>query len=116
MGELLFAHVRVTKIWKISNYIWIYWLENWKKKQNVGLLITSERKYFVLSDFSAVFSSRNLKVLFLKLVNMDTEEPPRMKLNKEDLVSITLDYQAKFNNILDDLKKDISDLKIIYLG
>ena len=47
---------------------------------------------------------------------MDTEEPPRMKLNKEDLVSITLDYQAKFNNILDDLKKDISDLKIIYLG
>ena len=87
-----------------------------EKKQNVGLLITSERKYFVLSDFSAVFSSRNLKVLFLKLVNMDTEEPPRMKLNKEDLVSITLDYQAKFNNILDDLKKDISDLKIIYLG
>ena len=59
---------------------------------------------------------RNLKVLFLKLVDMDTEEPPRMKLNKEDLVSITLDYQAKFNNILDDLKKDISDLKIIYLG
>ena len=34
-----------------------------------------------------------------------------MKLNKEDLVRITLDYQGKFNNILDDLKKDISDLK-----
>ena len=34
-----------------------------------------------------------------------------MKLNKEDLVRITLDYQGKFNNILHDLKKDISDLK-----
>ena len=34
-----------------------------------------------------------------------------MKLNKEDLVRITLDCQGKFNNILDDLKKDISDLK-----
>ena len=34
-----------------------------------------------------------------------------MKLGKEDLVRITLDYQGKFNNILDDLKKDISDLK-----
>ena len=34
-----------------------------------------------------------------------------MKLNKEDLIRITLDYQGKFNNILDDLKKDISDLK-----
>ena len=34
-----------------------------------------------------------------------------MKLNKENLVRITLDYQGKFNNILDDLKKDISDLK-----
>ena len=36
-----------------------------------------------------------------------------MKLNKEDLIRITLDYQGKFNSIfiLDDLKKDISDLK-----
>ena len=34
-----------------------------------------------------------------------------MKLNKEDLVRITLYYQAKFNNILDNLKKVISDLK-----
>ena len=34
-----------------------------------------------------------------------------MKLNKEDLVRITLDYQGKFNNILDDLKKDTFDLK-----
>ena len=34
-----------------------------------------------------------------------------MKLSKEYLVSITLDYQEKSNNILDDLKKDISDLE-----
>ena len=63
-----------------------------EKKQNVGLLITSERKYFVLSDFSAVFSSRNLKVLFLKLVNMDTEEPSRIKLNKEQSDNIGLSH------------------------
>ena len=34
-----------------------------------------------------------------------------MKLNKEDLVRVILHYQGKFNNILNDLKKDISDLK-----
>ena len=34
-----------------------------------------------------------------------------MRLNKEDLVRITLDYQGKFNSILDDLKKDICGLK-----
>ena len=42
---------------------------------------------------------------------MGHNEASLMKLNKEDLVRITLDYQGKFNNILDDLKKDISDLK-----
>ena len=42
---------------------------------------------------------------------MAHNEASLMKLNKEDLVRITLDYQAKFNNILDGLKKDISDLK-----
>ena len=31
-----------------------------------------------------------------------------MKLNKEDLVRVTLDYHGKFKNILIDLKKDIS--------
>ena len=42
---------------------------------------------------------------------MAHNEASLMKLNKEDLVRITLDYQGKFNNILDDLKEDISDLK-----
>ena len=42
---------------------------------------------------------------------MARNEAPLMKLNKEDLVRITLDYQGKFNNILNDLKKDVTDLK-----
>ena len=47
----------------------------------------------------------------MKLVDMAHNEASLMKLNKEDLVRITLGYQGKFNNILDYLKKDISDLK-----
>ena len=42
---------------------------------------------------------------------MAHNEASLMKLIKEDLVRIALDYQGKFNNILDDLEKDISDLK-----
>ena len=42
---------------------------------------------------------------------MAHNEASPMKLNSEDLVTIALGYQGKFNNILDDLKKDISDLK-----
>ena len=42
---------------------------------------------------------------------MAHNEASLMKLNKEGLVRITLDYQGKFNDILDDLKKDISHLK-----
>ena len=45
------------------------------------------------------------------MVNIAHNEASLMKLNKEDLVRITLCYQAKFNNILDNLKKVISDLK-----
>ena len=70
-----------------------------------------ERTYAVLSVFSAAFISRNLKVFFSKLVNMAQNEASLIILNKEDLVRITLYYQGKFKNILDDLKKDISDLK-----
>ena len=35
-----------------------------------------------------------------------------MHLNKEDLVRMLLDYQGKFNNILDELKSDLNELKI----
>ena len=34
-----------------------------------------------------------------------------MKQNKEDLVHLLLDYQGKFNSILDDLKNDFDKLK-----
>ena len=34
-----------------------------------------------------------------------------MRLNKEDLVRMLLDYQGKFNNILDELKNDLNELK-----
>ena len=34
-----------------------------------------------------------------------------MRLNKEDLVRMLLDYQGKFNNILDELKNDLHELK-----
>ena len=42
---------------------------------------------------------------------MTHNEACLMKLNKEDLVRITLDYPEKFTSNLDDLKKDIYDLK-----
>ena len=47
------------------------------------LSITSERTYIVLTDFIAVFNSKNLKVLFWKLVNMAPEGQSRIKSNKE---------------------------------
>ena len=34
-----------------------------------------------------------------------------IKLKKEGLIRITLDYQGKFSGILNDSKKDTSDLK-----
>ena len=48
------------------------------------------KQYIVLSEFSIYFSSKNLKVLFLKLVNMTLEELSRMKLNKEQFGNIGL--------------------------
>ena len=37
---------------------------------------------------------------------MDHTEASLMKLNKEDFVRLLLDYQGKFNSILDDLKNN----------
>ena len=59
-----------------------------------------ERRFVVLlSDFSAVFSSRNLKGFFfsLKLVDMAHHKASVMKLTQEQLPRITFDYQGKFN-------------------
>ena len=39
------------------------------------------------------------------------ENPHGKKLNKEDLVRLLLDYQGKFNSILDDLKNNFDKLK-----
>ena len=42
---------------------------------------------------------------------MSHTESSLMRLNKEDLVRMLLDYQGKFNNILDELKIDLNELK-----
>ena len=42
---------------------------------------------------------------------MDHTDASLMKLNKEDLVRLLLDYQGKCNSILDDLKNNFDELK-----
>ena len=42
---------------------------------------------------------------------MSHTESSLMRLNKEDLVRMLLDYPGKFNNILDELKNDLNELK-----
>ena len=42
---------------------------------------------------------------------MSHTESSLMHLNKEDLVRMLLDYHGKFNNILDELKSDLNELK-----
>ena len=42
---------------------------------------------------------------------MSHTESSLMRLNKDDLVRMLLDYQGKLNNILDELKNDLNELK-----
>ena len=42
---------------------------------------------------------------------MSHTESSLMRLKKEDLVRMLLDYQGKFNNILDELKINLNELK-----
>ena len=42
---------------------------------------------------------------------MSHTESSLMRLNKEDLVRMLLDYQGKFNDFLDELKNDLNELK-----
>ena len=42
---------------------------------------------------------------------MAHSESSLMKLNKEKMARIVLDYQDKFDSVLDDFRKDISELK-----
>ena len=42
---------------------------------------------------------------------MAHSESSLMKLNKEKMARIVLDYKDKFDSVLDDFRKDISELK-----
>ena len=42
---------------------------------------------------------------------MDQNESSLMKLNKEDLVLLLLDYKGHFKSILDDLKSNFDEIK-----
>ena len=42
---------------------------------------------------------------------MDRTKSSLMKLNKDDLVLLLLDYKGKFNSILDDLKNNFDEIK-----
>ena len=43
---------------------------------------------------------------------MSHTESSLMRVNKDDLVRMLLDYQGKFNHILDELKNDLNEPKI----
>ena len=42
---------------------------------------------------------------------MSHTESSLMRLNKEDLVRMLLDYRGKLNDVLDELKNDLNELK-----
>ena len=78
-----------------SFHFFIVWFFQHQIYPLFHVLISSQspinyKQYIVLSEFSIYFSSKNLKVLFLKLVNMTLEELSRMKLNKEQFGNIGL--------------------------
>ena len=78
-----------------SFHFFIVWFFQHQIYPLFHVLISSQspinyKQYIVLSEFSTYFSSKNLKVLFLKLVNMTLEELSRMKLNKEQFGNIGL--------------------------
>ena len=78
-----------------SFHFFIVWFFQHQIYPVFHVLISSQspinyKQYIVLSEFSIYFSSKNVKVLFLKLVNMTLEELSRMKLNKEQFGNIGL--------------------------
>ena len=71
MGELLFSHVQVTKIWKISNYVWNYWLENWKKKDSRFIVIRDffiEMKYYAIQNIWKEIGKLSFVIIDVDLV------------------------------------------------
>ena len=49
-------------------------------------------------------------------MNIDHTKAFFMKLNKEDLVRLLLNYQGKFNFILDDLKITVTNVRLNLLN
>ena len=72
MGELLFSHARVVKIWKISNYNWNYWLENWKKTKCWPRIIVIwdffiEMKYYTIQSIWKEIDKLNFEIIDVDL-------------------------------------------------
>ena len=67
MGEILFSHVRVTKIWKISNYIRNYWLENWKSRFIVIRDFFIEIKYYTIQNIWKEIGKLNFLIIDVDL-------------------------------------------------
>ena len=67
MGEILFSHVRVTKIWKISNYIRNYWLENWKSRFIVIRDFFIEIKYYTIQNIWKEIGKLNFVIIDVDL-------------------------------------------------
>ena len=68
MGEISFSHVRGTKIWKMSNYIRNYWLENWKKTEYWSRFIVIrdffiEMKYYIIQNISKKIGKLNFVII-----------------------------------------------------
>ena len=73
MGELLFSQVRITKIWKISNYIWNYWLENCKKNRNKLIVIRLffiEMKYYTIQNIWEEIGKLNFVIIDVDLARI----------------------------------------------
>ena len=72
MGELLFSHFRVMKIWKISNLIRNYWLKNWKKTKCWSRIIViwnffTEMKYYTIQNIWKEIGKLNFVIIDVDL-------------------------------------------------
>ena len=72
LGELVFSHVRVVKIWKISNYSWNYWLENWKKTTKCWSRIMFIRDFFIEMKYYTIQSIwKEIRKLNFVIIDVD---------------------------------------------
>ena len=65
MGEILFSHIRVMKIWKISKYVWNYWLENQKKTMLVIVIwdFFIEIEYYTIQNIWKQIGKLNFVII-----------------------------------------------------